>query len=983
MTATAGSSPTPTPTMTDTPQPGQTTTPTATVTPSPTAGGLTAGTLGNVNTPSSGFPGNNGRALLTKFTMVSTATTSMMHMAFFTDSLAGSSAKGIVYRDNNGAVGTLVGATDGVSVPAGGGWVQVPVTMNLTPGNYWIGMVNNNYQANPGQTYDTEYQIIRAEGVTYASPTNTITVADTYVGRLSVYLDYVGTGPVTPTPTPTATITPTNSVTPTVSLSPSATVGTSPTPTPTITLTPSITRSPVTPTPSPTTGGANSVLGVNVGTSDTFPSSSNRALLTSFVMSQSGAAAIFGAQFSATATSGSSFKGLIYSDNGANAPSGLVAVSDAVAIPPGGGFVETPIAANLSPGTYWLGIVTTSHQADTSQTLGGAARSVRVEGLSYASPPSTFPTVIDAVYDNLFNVYVKYAAVVVTATPTPTRTNTPVTPTPTRTPVTPTPTPTISQSAPAPAHLALDLSYVNTGSAKYTSFINFVNAARDGVDPYGFSAKDAAYAYLITGDASYAALAVLTADAQVTAAENAIAAGGFPAVAGDSYLEVGPFLADVAMAYAWCNPTQTQKDRWKAYADQALFNVWNNSIATWGGRSYPWTGWSTSDPGNNYYYSFMEATSTWSLVSNNVTYLNLLRNNKFPALKTYMDGLTPGGGSREGTGYGAAFKNLFEVYQIWRDSGQQDIANLNSHMTDTVKFWIHATMPTRNKYQPIGDLARDSYPNMFDYHRDLVLKARRLTYDTQVQDDSSWWLNNISVGTMSQGFERKYDLLPAGTNTTTPPAALSYYSQGTGNLFSRTSWATNATYAHFIAGIYDQSHAHQEQGAFTLFNGDFLAVSGNIFSQSGIEQGVECHNVLHFKTSGGATIGQNNGTATMTHNIGSGGNFTANAVLKGIMGSSQVTSWNRAIDFTNGVLLVNDTYATTGGATATFQVCTPTMPTRVGNVVTAGNLRLEVLTPGSPTITLVNMTTLGGYNSGWRIDISGGAGTYSVRLERA
>ena len=59
-----------------------------------------------------------------------------------------------------------------------------------------------------------------------------------------------------------------------------------------------------------------------------------------------------------------------------------------------------------------------------------------------------------------------------------------------------------------------------------------------------------------------------------------------------------------------------------------------------------------------------------------------------------------------------------------------------------------------------------------------------------------------------------------------------------------------------MAGKYDQSHAHQDQGAFTFFKGDWLAVTANIWSNSGINQEVEFHNTLRFERADGSVIGQ-------------------------------------------------------------------------------------------------------------------------------
>src|SRR3546814_14356201 len=75
------------------------------------------------------------------------------------------------------------------------------------------------------------------------------------------------------------------------------------------------------------------------------------------------------------------------------------------------------------------------------------------------------------------------------------------------------------------------------------------------------------------------------------------------------------------------------------------------------------------------------------------------------------------------------------------------------------------------------------------------------------------------------------------------------------NLFARTDWARTARWFAFRAGAYNESHAHQDQGGFTLFANDWLAVTENIWSHSGIQQGTETHNVVRFE-NGGRVTGQ-------------------------------------------------------------------------------------------------------------------------------
>jgi len=89
-------------------------------------------------------------------------------------------------------------------------------------------------------------------------------------------------------------------------------------------------------------------------------------------------------------------------------------------------------------------------------------------------------------------------------------------------------------AAPCGAAITIDLSYVDQQSQQYQRFRDWVDEAVDGNPDYGFSATDAAYMYRLTGQPQYATLAVQMVDEQVTAAEQAIANGDAPEVAGDS-----------------------------------------------------------------------------------------------------------------------------------------------------------------------------------------------------------------------------------------------------------------------------------------------------------------------------------------------------------------------------------------------------------------------------------------------------------------
>ena len=551
-------------------------------------------------------------------------------------------------------------------------------------------------------------------------------------------------------------------------------------------------------------------------------------------------------------------------------------------------------------------------------------------------------------------------------------------------PETTSPSPTAAPTAAAPATasapaspeqsgadlLKIDLTFVDRKSPAYARFRSWVDAAVAGSPGYAFSASDAALMFLLSGGDKYCDLAVRMVEKEVAEAEAAIATGARPAIAGDSYLEVGPRIADLAMTLHACRTTidATQKRRWSSYAEQAVWNVWNHPRAQWGGRAHAWTGWSVDNPGNNYYYSFIEATMYWALVS----------------------------GSREGTGYGAAQMRLFGLYRLWKDSTGEDLAGASTHARDSIPYWVHATVPTLDRFAPIGDQSRNSVPELFDYHRRLVLEARQLTTDEEARAMASWWLDNISVPRMTQGFNSRYDLLPAST-AGTPPSALVYLAEGAGHLFARSDWGKDAMWMSFVAGPYNESHAHQEQGGFTLFARDWLAVTENIWSHSGIQQGTPVHNVVRFERAdpdarqcaaprGDVVVHQcetPQSRARLTVTPRADGGVTAQADLTPVYrGNPALESWQRRIDFAGRTLRVKDDFRLGAGTRAIFQVNVPERPVVQGNEATAGRLRIRVLEPASATLSVHAWSDEDPreFRRGWRVDVAGGQSGYTVEL---
>ena len=233
------------------------------------------------------------------------------------------------------------------------------------------------------------------------------------------------------------------------------------------------------------------------------------------------------------------------------------------------------------------------------------------------------------------------------------------------------------------ARLAADLAARTPAAMRFQAT---VDRFAGGGDIYGFQAWNAALLGQLTADPKYCAAAVTAIDDQVRAAEQAIASGDSPSVAGDSYLQVGDLVGDLALVYDWCyEAVGERRAAWLAYGQQAVVNVWDHERATWGGRAAPWSGWATDDPANNYYSSFLRATMLFGLAAHGeITgagdWLVEFHDTRLVGqLVPTFEGELAGGGSREGTGYGVSMRRLFELYDIWEDSTGEAIATLTGH----------------------------------------------------------------------------------------------------------------------------------------------------------------------------------------------------------------------------------------------------------------------------------------------------------------
>jgi len=516
-------------------------------------------------------------------------------------------------------------------------------------------------------------------------------------------------------------------------------------------------------------------------------------------------------------------------------------------------------------------------------------------------------------------------------------------------------------------------------------FKSIVDSWVAGSDIWGFNAWNAALMGQLTGSSKYCTKAVAVVQKQVADAETAIAAGSAPLVAADSYLDIGDMIGDLALTYDWCYPslTSTQKTHWIAYANQAVWNVWNYKSAKWGTKTLPWSGWAIDDPSDNYYYSFLKATMLLGLATNGEssqaqTWLDTFRQTKI------LDELDPtfssdlvGGASREGTGYGVAMRRLFELYTFWKDTTGESIATYTKHSRSSMLAMLHQIVPTFDKVAPTGDQSRDSTASLFDYHRDYLLQLMHIFATDTLSGRAKSLLAASSVKSMSLQFMAGEDFInDPSTITSMSVSALNtaYYAKGIGELYMRSDWGTKATWVNLIAGPYTEAHAHQDQGSIMIYKGGWLAYDAVIDSHSGLTQATTAHSLVRI----------DNGSTPIPQYANSISKVTAlHETKQYVYASTDLTpayNGNGSIQMVQrdvlyllpNVVIVYDRVNTSSSTTQTWQLASPVKPSISSSNATFTNaghtLKVMRLSPTSTTSSVYSYTSDADYSNGFRLD---------------
>ncbi len=525
-------------------------------------------------------------------------------------------------------------------------------------------------------------------------------------------------------------------------------------------------------------------------------------------------------------------------------------------------------------------------------------------------------------------------------------------------------------------------------------FKSTVDSYVGGSDIWGFGAWNAALMGQLTGQSKYCTKAIAVVDKQVKDAEAAIAAGNAPTVANDSYLDIGDMVGDLALTYDWCysQVTSTQRSHWIAYANQAVWNVWNYKSAKWGSKSFPWSGWATDDPSDNYYYSFLRATMLLGLAtkgesSQAQTWLDTFRQTKI------LDELDPtfthdlaGGASREGTGYGVAMRRLFELYTFWKDTTGESIATYVSHTRYSMLAMMHQIVPTFDKVAPTGDQSRDSTAALFDYHRDYLLQLMHIFATDTLAGRAKSLLAASSVKQMSQQFMVGYDFINDPTNIKAMSVSslnTAFRAKGIGELYMRSDWGKSATWVNLIAGPYTQSHAHQDQGSLMIYKGGWLAYDAVIDSHSGLTQDTTAHSLVRID-SGSSPIKQVANTISKLRALHQTKEYVyaSSDLTPAYNGNGSIQMVQRDVLYLQpNVIVVYDRVNTSSSTTQTWQLASPVKPSTSSGVATFSNaghtLKVQRLSP-SASASVYSYASNSEYLGGYRYDekVAGGNNRY-------
>lgn len=253
--------------------------------------------------------------------------------------------------------------------------------------------------------------------------------------------------------------------------------------------------------------------------------------------------------------------------------------------------------------------------------------------------------------------------------------------------------------------------------------------------------------------------------------------------------------------------------------------------------------WSRDNPANNYYHSFVRATTAFAMATGSEKWLDYLKSDRLPRMYNYYS-TTIEGGSREGTGYGESHRHLFTLAKRWRDYDGTEVLP-QAFIDNSIRYWAHAMSPGQEWVALIGDHTR-THGKVDHYHVHLLNGAIQVAKDPEAIQIGYWLINKIDDPRYPDWVtSQDYSKTPGH-----PPKETEYYAKGAGHFFSRESWDDDSAWVYVTAGEHDEAHQQEDQGAFAVWdNGRWQTASDSPWTRGGIAQDVEYQNVIRFPSS--------------------------------------------------------------------------------------------------------------------------------------
>jgi hypothetical protein len=186
---------------------------------------------------------------------------------------------------------------------------------------------------------------------------------------------------------------------------------------------------------------------------------------------------------------------------------------------------------------------------------------------------------------------------------------------------------------------------------------------------------------------------------------------------------------------------------------------------------------------------------------------------------------------------------------------------------------------------------------------------------------------------------------------------------------------------NMITGPYTESHAHQDQGSFLIYKGEWLAYDPNIHGHSGLHQEVDAHNLVAI-VDGGTTVPQRTGTDSelVALRRGDGWFYTASDLTAAYAGNGAIDKVQReVIHLEPDAFVVFDRVDSSGGSQQRWQLSSPVSPSINGARATfqgsSHSLTVERVLPAGASGSVVSWPSIDGdYNGGFRYQetVSGG-----------